>query len=930
MNNVKFKWGILLAALPLVAGAFRPPAVPLVSCDPFFSVWSAADKLTDAETTHWAGAKQPISVTLEADGKTWRLCGLEPQSVPALPQTAVTVRATQSIYNFKQDALEVELVFSTAKTPDDLEVFSRPVTYVTARVKGAKSWKLNAAISSALATNDDRAEMTTNRCEVAGLPAMNLGRKVQKPLAWSGDRVRCDWGWAWLVGPAKAGENEAFFLLAYDDVKSIQFFGEDLPAWWHRDGLSFTSMLAKAVTERPALLAKLDAFDREFGADLEKVGGAKYATLANLAYRQTFAGCKLVADRNHQPLYFSKENGSNGCIGTVDVLYPQSPQMLLMSPTLFRAMLAPVLVYASHPRWPWPFAPHDLGRFPLANQQRYAGGEKGKDERSLMPVEECGNMIIALGALAEVEGNADFAAGWWPTITKWAQYLEKFGFDPGNQLCTDDFAGHLAHNANLAAKSIVALACYGRMAGKLGDQEAAAKYTQLAKALVGKWMEAAKGGLHGSYRLAYDRPDSWAMKYNLVWDRILGLDLFPQSVYEAEMSAYKQLLKPFGLPLDNRRNWTKADWTIWCATFTGRRDDFEKLVNGVYRFCDESPSRVAFSDWYWTDSGKYQHFVARSVIGGVFLPMLTDKAVWKKYASRDRATTRLYAPLKAANAKSATFNLASFNIRTPCDKGEIAWSNRLARVVKVIKDRGFDIMGVQEAVEGQRNDLDAALPGWARVGVGRNQEGRGEATCIYYRKDRFECLGTDTFWLSETPRVPGSMSWNTACTRVCTWGRFRDKLTGNTFRYFNTHLDHISAEARVEGMKVILKEMQRVAQGETVFLTGDLNDTFERIPAEKQRAILKGCGPQLSRDVGFEHPIFAATLALYDTFLGSEKPHEGPNQTFHGYSPTNHCRIDYVFATGNVRVLRHVTCNDRPEGKFPSDHDAVMVQVEIK
>ena len=1075
--------GSLLAALPLMAGAFRPPAVPLVSVDPFFSIWSAADKLTDAETTHWSGPQMPVGVTLTADGKTWRLCGRAPENVPALPQTGVTVKPLESVYTFAEGALKVELTFATAKLADDLDVFSRPVAYVTARVAGAKDWKLNAQISPALARNDDRVAMVTNTCTVAGLPAISIGRKEQKALAYSADHARIDWGYAWLVGPSAAKDGEAHFLLAYDDIWAVQFFGENLPDWWRRDGLKFTSMLAQAEVQRADVLKRVAAFDAELWADLVKVGGVKYAELASLAYRQTYAACKLAADRNNQPLYFSKENDSNGCIGTVDILYPQSPQMLLMSPTLMRAMLAPVLVYASHPRWPWPFAPHDLGRYPLANKQRYAGGETSKRESALMPVEECGNMIITLAALAEIEGTAEFAAGWWPTVTKWIQYLEKFGFDPGNQLCTDDFAGHLAHNANLAAKSIVAMACYARLAEKLGDAAAARKYGQLAKDLVPKWMDAAKGGAAGSYRLAYDRPGSWSMKYNLAWDRVLGLNLFPKEVYENEMKAYRQLVQPFGLPLDNRRLWTKTDWELWCATFTGRKDDFDCIVDRVWRFAHETPSRVAFSDWYWTDKGKYVHFIGRSVIGGVFMPMLCDRGLWQKYASRDKAKTRLYAPLKASaqakldflvpegrNAKDAewkyttekpadgwekpgfddrawktgvggfgtkgtpgakigttwntsdiwlrrhvklaaapkaedglllslhhdedtevffngvragafpgytssyeqfpvpaaakaalkagdnvlasvthqtmggqyvdwgvakasagdAFNLATFNIRCPADTEDNAWSNRLPRVVQVIRKHAFDIFGVQEATPMQRKNLDAALPDFARVGLGRGTNDTGEAMCIYYRKNRFECLATDTFWLSETPREPGSKGWNAACPRTCTWGLFRDKKTGLSFRYFNTHLDHVSPAARVAGMKILLAEMARVAQGETVMLTGDLNDSFERIPPEEQKRLLKGNGPQISSEVTFEHPIANASQTLYDTLFRTEKPHEGTLKTFHAYQPTHHCRIDYVFATGNVRVLRHVTCNDRPDGKYPSDHDAVMVQLEIR
>ncbi|MBP5509809.1 MAG: DUF4965 domain-containing protein [Kiritimatiellae bacterium] len=1061
--------------------AFRPPAVPLVSCDPFFSVWSAADTLTGKETTHWAGAEQPISITLTADGKTWRLCGAEPSSVPALPQTGVEVMPLQTRYAFEGGGIRVKLVFSTAKLVEDLDVFSRPVTYVTARVEGAKEWKLGAAISPALATNDDKAQMVTNRCTVAGLPAMSIGRAEQRPLAYSGDRVRCDWGYAWLVGPGSAKDGEAHFLLAYDDVKAVQFFGDDLPAWWRRDGLSFTAMLEKAEAERASILKRLDAFDAEFHADLVKTGGEKYAKLASLAYRQTFAACKLAADRNNQPLYFSKEQDSNGCIGTVDILYPQSPQMLLVSPTLMRAMLAPVLVYASHPRWPWPFAPHDLGQYPLANQQRYGGGEKGKNESLLMPVEESGNMIICLAALAQAEGTAEFASYWWPTVTKWAEYLAKFGFDPGNQLCTDDFAGHLAHNANLAAKSIVALACYARLAETLGRTDVAAKYAALAKDMVPKWMDAAKGGAEGSYRLAYDRPGTWSMKYNLVWDRVLGLGLFPQSVFDAEANAYCRLAHPFGLPLDNRRTWTKTDWELWCAAFTDRRECFDAIVDRVYRFADETPSRVAFSDWYWTDNSKYVHFIGRSVIGGVFMPMLRNKAVWSKYASRDKAKTGVYAPLKergrhkvivpegrsSSNIKwkytfteppagwekpefddsgwqtgaggfgtdgtpgaavrtewntkniwlrrhvtlaaaprnpilsihhdddtkvwfngilagdykgyscdyepqkvcdaaakalkkggnviasttyqnyggqyidyglavendADAFNLASFNVRcpSPSDKGIHFWTNRFPYVVKVIKDHRFDIVGMQELASKQRVYLDEALgSGWGRIGVGRLPDDTGESMTIYYRKDRFECLATDTFWLSETPRVPGSRSWDTACPRCCTWGLFRDKRTGRKFRYYNTHLDHVSNEARLRGMQVLLAEMRRLSQGETVFLTGDMNAHYKHVPEADRTRLEAGGGPVIDAPETIGDPISAALHTLYDTRLKCETPHVGPLFTFSGYRPHNSCLIDFVFATGNVRVLRHITCHERPDGVHPSDHDAVMARMMIR
>ena len=182
-----------------------------------------------------------------------------------------------------------------------------------------------------------------------------------------------------------------------------------------------------------------------------------------------------------------------------------------------------------------------------------------------------------------------------------------------------------------------------------GEKDAAAKYRALAEDMAKKWCKAAKGGRLGAHKLTLDKArhafDTWAQKYNLVWDRILGLKLFPPEVAQAELAAYRQLLLPYGLPLDSRLNYTKADWTVWSATLTGNRGDFEALITPLYRFADETPDRIPFTDWYWADNGRYCGFRARSVIGGIFIPALYDKSIWQKYASRDTMNTGAYAPL---------------------------------------------------------------------------------------------------------------------------------------------------------------------------------------------------------------------------------------------------------------------------------------------
>ncbi|MGI6301198.1 MAG: DUF1793 domain-containing protein [Verrucomicrobiota bacterium] len=139
-----------------------------------------------------------------------------------------------------------------------------------------------------------------------------------------------------------------------------------------------------------------------------------------------------------------------------------------------------------------------------------------------------------------------------------------------------------------------------------------------------------------SYRLAFDRPDTWSQKYNLVWDNILGFNLFPESVKQKEMAYYKTVQNKYGLPLDNRRDYTKLDWIIWTATLTNNHNDFNDLFQPVVKFLMESPDRVPMSDWYDTKTGKVVGFRARPVVGGVFLPMLYDRVVWKKWADRDR------------------------------------------------------------------------------------------------------------------------------------------------------------------------------------------------------------------------------------------------------------------------------------------------------
>jgi hypothetical protein len=388
-------------------------------------------------------------------------------------------------------------------------------------------------------------------------------------------------------------------------------------------------MLRTALADYETLDTQSTGFDRQLIADLTSVGGEDYARLCALAFPQTLAAHKLTADIDGTPLYFSKENFSNGSIDTVDVTYPSSPFFLLFNTRLLEAQLKPVLEYAGLPRWHFPFAPHDLGRYPLANGQQYGGREKTEEDQ--MPVEETGNMLLMVAGIAQVNGTAQFAGRYWPILTKWAEYLRANGLDPENQLSTDDFAGHLAHNANLSIKAILALAAYGKLANMLNHQDVANQYLSLARDYAARWVTMDREGDH--FRLAFDQSGSWSQKYNLVWDKLLNLNLFPPAVLDKELAFYNKHQNRYGLPLDNRADYTKLDWLTWTASLSNSRADFIHLFQPAYEFADESPSRVPLSDWYDTKTGKQVGFQARSVVGGIFIQMLTDPAIWKKYAT---------------------------------------------------------------------------------------------------------------------------------------------------------------------------------------------------------------------------------------------------------------------------------------------------------
>jgi len=682
----------LLALLPIALLAQpRPPAVPLVTSDPYFSIWSMADRLNTDPTRHWTGKPQPLTSLARIDGSVFRLMGAPERNdkTPALEQRSLTVAPTQTTYAFEGSGVAITMIFTSPLLPHDLDILARPITYISwnARSIDGKSHRVQVYFdaSTDLTVNTPADQpVAWSRLKANGQSVLRAGSREQPVLAKSGDDLRIDWGYLYVVGldteDVKQAANDRaitradfaaagaltsedsfadhnprtrynpirnpvlassidlgtvtpttsasrYVMLAYDDLFSLEYFNRRVRPYWRRKGMEIAEMLQTSILNYNSIVAKCAEFDRQLMDDLTRAGGPEYAAIAALSYRQAIAAHKLAVDADGTLLFFSKENFSNGSINTVDVFYPSAPLFLLMNPKLLRGSVEPIVQYASMSRWPWPYAPHDLGTYPLANGQTYGGGER--TEQNQMPVEESGNMLILIGALAKADGQLDLANKYWPMLTKWAEFLRDKGLDPENQLCTDDFAGHLARNANLSLKAIEGLGAYSMLAGMTGRTAEAKTYRTIAEDYAKKWIQLANDGDHTV--LAFGNAGTWSQKYNLVWDKILGLNLFPPEVARKEIQFYKTKQNIYGLPLDNRAAYTKLDWLVWSATLADNPADFKALITPAYKWMNETPTRVPLTDWYMTTDGKQRGFQARSVVGGVFIKLLADPSIWAKW-----------------------------------------------------------------------------------------------------------------------------------------------------------------------------------------------------------------------------------------------------------------------------------------------------------
>lgn len=653
----------------------RPPATPLIVRSPYISTWLAADTLPGTWPTFWNGNIKAMVGIARIDGNAYIFLGAPDKigNTQKMTQTNLTVTPTRSIFTLQAGGITLTLTFFSPVEANDIKRLSIPFSYMLADVHSndgaAHTVSLYFDISGEWAHGDSNQLINWNSEQVGpsgdtltaftvtpnsptvlgevneypswgtvvwatknqpGLTIQSGQDIVVRSLAVSQGKlnntmdqnmpraINDSWpvfAFNFELGSVTTQASKTLKLaLAHVREPAVSYLGAPIPPLWKSYWATWQDMLTFAYNELIGALGRATSFDNQLTTDATNANGVHYAALCSLALRQAFGGVELV-NTSSTPWLFLKEISSDGNVSTVDVIYPSFPVFYYTNPYLLRLLLEPVLTYTESGNWPQTFCVHDLGSsYPNATAHNDGGGEN-------MPVEETANMLLMAAAYLQTltsDEASSYASTHYPTFHQWAEYLVGNALDPGYQNQTDDFTGFIAHSSNLALKGILAIGAMGQIAGYAGNSTDAAHYSSTASSYISQWVTNSQDSSGQHLKLAYDLDGTWSLKYNAFPDRLLGLNLIPTSVLQEEDNWYAAHKQPYGIQLDNRNSYTKADWELWIAASTDDAALRQFIVDALFNFANTTNSRVPFTDWYEPVADSQDAFQARPVIGGLF------------------------------------------------------------------------------------------------------------------------------------------------------------------------------------------------------------------------------------------------------------------------------------------------------------------------
>ncbi|KAB5594674.1 hypothetical protein CTheo_1821 [Ceratobasidium theobromae] len=385
---------------------------------------------------------------------------------------------------------------------------------------------------------------------------------------------------------------------------------------------ALTAFLSDA--EYQHALSAASALDTKIFNDATPIH-SDYTSIVQLSTRQAFAASEITVSKTSSGSYntsdvkiFMKEISSDGNVNTVDVIFPAWPAFMYLNPDYGRRILEPLFQYQQTGLYPNKWSIHDIG----ANYPNATGHNDGGDEP--MPVEESGDMLIMTLSYTRASGDNSLISNNYNLLNQWTQFLVNDSLIPASQLSTDDFAGHLVNQTNLAIKGIIGIKCMSEIANRLSKSDDAKKYSDIAASYVPQWQKFATSN-EGHLTLNYGNASSWGLAYNLYADKQLQLNLFPQSVYDMQTGWYGEMGAQYGVALDSRHAYTKSDWEIYSAGTVSDKGTRDMFITRLRDYLANGKNNAPFSDWYDAIWGTVVGFRARPVVGGHFALLMLPK-----------------------------------------------------------------------------------------------------------------------------------------------------------------------------------------------------------------------------------------------------------------------------------------------------------------
>ncbi|KAI0774160.1 DUF1793-domain-containing protein [Fomes fomentarius] len=667
----------VLGAVTWSATPFNPHSVPLAVRTPYVSAWLAQGSgtaLNDAWPTFWTGSILGWAGYVNVDGTTYTWLGIpNVAGASKATQKSLTWSSTQSTFVLTAGPIDLTVNFLSPVEPSDLVKQSLPFSYYTVSAASndgnAHNVQIYTDISAEWVTGDNgltanwtttTGDILTHQVQLASQSQFGeVNDHIQQgsayhvtlntqgatwqtgqdtvvraqfinngKLANTADNqfraVSDRWpvfAFAHDLGSVRAATTPTVFAIGHVRDPAVQYITanngrQNRSYYFWTQFSSVASAIQSFVNDYSNALSRANAFNAKVKADASKIS-SDYADIVALSIRQTLGATEITVARTSDGGFdtsdvstFMKEISSDGNTNTVDVIFPAWPLFLYTNPEIGKQMLLPLFDYQETGQYPNKWAVHDIG----AHYPQAIGHNDGNDEA--MQVEESGNMLIMTLSYAQKSGNTDILKKYYNLLDQWAQFLIADSLIPELQLSTDDFAGRLANQTNLAIKGIVGIKAMSEIARLVGDTAKADNYSAIATSYVSQWQTLALASGSQHLTLAYNDNDSWGLSYNLYADKLLKTNIFPQSIYDLQTAWYSSHFNAYGVQLDTRHTYTKSDWEIWTAALVTSTSVRDQLISAVHKYASDGQSSQPLGDWYETTNGAVEGFRARPVVGG--------------------------------------------------------------------------------------------------------------------------------------------------------------------------------------------------------------------------------------------------------------------------------------------------------------------------